>query len=125
LGVTVEWREDTERVTRYVNQHLGSFAGRWVVEGEEHVVAFTEDLAEHEVALRILLHAPDRLRVVQMRYTWNHLMELTNRCLQFLLTHAVLPDGDLMSKRTWLSSESDPKVSMPYVHSSSNPIQTT
>jgi hypothetical protein len=58
--MTVEWREDTERVAQYVNQHSESFAGRWVVEGLERVVAFTEDLAEHD-----------------MRYTWNHLTELT------------------------------------------------
>lgn len=90
MGVTVEWREDTERVTQYVHQHPGSFAGRWVVEGEEHVVAFTEDLEEHEAALRILLHAPYQLRVLRMRYTWNHLMELTKQMPSILgNTHGV------------------------------------
>jgi hypothetical protein len=77
--MTVEWLEDSQRVTQYVNQHSGSFAGRWVIQGEEHVVAFTEDLEEHEAALRILLHAPDQLRVVQMRHTWNHLTALTKQ----------------------------------------------
>ena len=88
--MTVEWREDTERVTQYVNQQLGSFAERWVVQGDEHVVAFTEDLEEHEAALRILLHAPDQLKVVQMRYTWNRLTELTKQMPSILGdTHGV------------------------------------
>jgi hypothetical protein len=62
-----------------VSQHPRSFAGRWIVEGEEHVVCFTEDLERHEAVLRILLHAPDQLRVVQMRYSWNHLTALTKQ----------------------------------------------
>jgi hypothetical protein len=72
-------REDKKRITQYVHQHPGSFAGHWVVEGEQHVVAFTKDLEEHEAVLRILLHAPDRLRVVRMKYTWSHLIELTKQ----------------------------------------------
>ena len=55
--MTVEWREDTRRVTQYVDQHPESFAGRWVVEGLERVVAFTERLEEHEAALRDPPHA--------------------------------------------------------------------
>ncbi len=75
----IEWREDTVRVTQYVDQHPESFAGRWVVEGVERVVAFTEHLGEHEAALRNLLYAPDQLRVVQLKYTWQHLTEITNQ----------------------------------------------
>ncbi len=68
---------DSERVTQYVDQHPESFAGRWVVQGAEHTVAFTERLVEHEAALRGLLCEPDRLRVVRLKYTWQHLMDLT------------------------------------------------
>jgi hypothetical protein len=74
---TVEWWVDKERVTQYVDQHPESFAGRWVIDEVERVVAFTDRLQEHEAALRDLLYAPDKLRVVRMKYTWQHLMELT------------------------------------------------
>ena len=57
-GITVEWWVDTERVTHYVDQHAESFAGRWVIQGVERTVAFTECLEEHEAALRGLLYAP-------------------------------------------------------------------
>jgi hypothetical protein len=55
--MSIEWWVDTERVTEYVDQHPESFAGRWVVEGVERTVAFTERLEEHEFALRGLLYA--------------------------------------------------------------------
>jgi len=62
VGMMVEWREDTGRVTQYVDQYAESYAGRWVVEGVERVVAFTERLeeAEHEATLGDLLYAPDQ-----------------------------------------------------------------
>jgi hypothetical protein len=77
--MSVEWRLDTERVTQYVDQHPEWFAGCWVVDGVERTVAFTDHLEEHEAALRDLLSAPDQLRVVRLRYTWQHLIDLTER----------------------------------------------
>jgi hypothetical protein len=75
--MSVEWRVDIERVARYVDQHPDSFAGRWVVEGVEQTVAFTERTEEHEAALRDLLDTPDQLRIVRFKYTWQHLIDLT------------------------------------------------
>lgn len=81
---TVEWWVDTQRVTQYVGQHPDSFAGRWVIEGVERTVAFTERLSEHEAALRDLLYAPELLRVVRLKYTWQHLMNLTEQMSSIL-----------------------------------------
>ena len=78
-GITVDWWVDTERVTQYVDQHPESFAGRWVIESVERTVAFTDHIEHHEAALRDLLYAPNQLRVVQMKYTWQHLMSLTEQ----------------------------------------------
>jgi len=41
VEMTVEWSEDAERVTQYVDQHPESFAGRWVVAGRHRTVAHT------------------------------------------------------------------------------------
>jgi hypothetical protein len=81
---TVEWRVDNEQVAQYVDQHPESFAGRWVIEEVERVVAFTERLQEHEAALRDLLYSPDKLRVVRLKYTWQHLMKLTDQMSSIL-----------------------------------------
>jgi hypothetical protein len=40
------------------------------------VIAFTSDIESHAEALRSLLFAPEKLQVIQMRYSYRHLMEV-------------------------------------------------
>ncbi len=50
------------------------------------VVAFTADTDRHLEAMRALVDAPDRVTVVQFRYTYQHLLDLTHRIVSILGT---------------------------------------
>jgi hypothetical protein len=84
------WRiDDGARIARYAKTVPDSFAGQWIEDGDSRVVAFTESVDEHLAALRELVYAPDKIRVVQFRYTFRHLLDLTHRIVDILGT----PDG--------------------------------
>jgi hypothetical protein len=67
---TVPWTiDDGGRIARYAKTVPDTFAGQWIENGDSLVVAFTESVDEHLGALRDSVYAPDKIRVVQFRYT--------------------------------------------------------
>ena len=80
---------DKKQISDYADSHPETLAGWWIeTEGlprnggrqappvSAFVVAFTSDIRGHSEALRSLLVEPGKLRVIQMRYTYRHLMEV-------------------------------------------------
>ena len=79
---------DADRISRYVEALPNTFAGRWI-ESEPlplRFVAFTDSPENHLAALRSLVHAPDQIRVIQFRYNYRHLLELTDEIVGILGT---------------------------------------
>jgi hypothetical protein len=85
-----EYESDKQRISDYADTHPEALAGWWI---EHHgpppmdpwrtpyppsafVIAFTSDIESHAEALRSLLFAPEKLQVIQMRYSYRHLMEV-------------------------------------------------
>lgn len=82
------WKiDDGARIARYGEATPETFAGQWIENGTERVVAFTESIDEHLAALRELVYAPDRIRAVQFRYSYRHLLDLTHRIASILGTN--------------------------------------
>lgn len=80
---------DRSRIDEYAHSHAETWAGSWRErEGRPRnggrvaapisgfVIAFTSDIENHAEAIRSLLIAPEKLRVLQMRYSYRHLMEV-------------------------------------------------
>ena len=62
------------------------FAGQWIENGASRVVAFTESAEEHLEAIRRLVYAPEKVRAVQFRYNYRHLLDLTHQIVEILGT---------------------------------------
>jgi len=77
---------DSERISHYVEAFPETFAGRWLEIGSlrSEVVAFTDSPHEHMEALRSLAHEPNQIRVIQVRYSWQHLTNLSDRIVSIL-----------------------------------------
>jgi hypothetical protein len=78
--------DDGARIARYAKTVPDTFAGQWIEDGDSLVVAFTESVDEQLAALRELVYAPDKIRVVQLRYTYRHLLGLQHRIVDILGT---------------------------------------
>jgi hypothetical protein len=79
---------DADRISRYVEAVPNTFAGPWI-ESEPlplRFVAFTDTPENHLAALRSLVHSPDQIRVIQFRYSYRHLLELTDQIVEILGT---------------------------------------
>ena len=79
---------DADRISRYVEAHPDTFAGRWI-EPEPvplQFIAFTDAPENHLAALCSLVHAPDQIRVIQFRYSYRHLLELKDQIVDILGT---------------------------------------
>jgi hypothetical protein len=88
-----EYESDQQRISEYADDHPEALAGWWI----EHdgpapmdagrvpyppsgfVIAFTSDIENHAEALRSQLFAPEKLQVVQMRYSYRHLLDIARR----------------------------------------------
>ena len=71
-------RGDIELVTRYGEEHPGTWAGAWF-ENEPSVrivAAFTSDVARHDAALRPLVRHPARLVVQQEAHSLSDLRQV-------------------------------------------------
>jgi hypothetical protein len=78
--------QDKNCISSYVEQNPEAFAGVWIELDGSFVVAFTADADRHLGAIRALLDAPDRVTVVEFRYTYQHLLDLTHRIVSILGT---------------------------------------
>ena len=81
--------QDKVSISGYVEQNPETFAGVWIEQDGSFVVAFTEDIDRHLSEIRALLDAPERVTVIQLRYSYRHLLDLTRRIVSILGT----PDG--------------------------------
>lgn len=83
-----EDEQDKGRISDYADSHPEALAGWWIEsEGlprnggrlappvSAYVIAFTTDIERHTEAVRSLLFAPEKLRVIQMRYSYRHLLD--------------------------------------------------
>src|ERR1700722_104060 len=78
--------DDGTRIARYGQSVPDVFAGQWIEDQTSRVVAFTESVEEHLEAIRGLVYAPERVRAVQFRYSYRHLLDLTHRIVEILGT---------------------------------------
>ena len=84
------WKiDDGARIARYGQSRPDVFAGQWIENETSRVVAFTESAEEHLEEIRRLVYAPQKVRAVQFRYTYRHLLDLTHQMIEILGT----PDG--------------------------------
>jgi hypothetical protein len=77
---------DADRISRYVEALPHTFAGRWI-ESEPlplRFEAFTDSPEHHLATLRSLVHAPHQIRVIQFRYTYRHLLALTDNIVSIV-----------------------------------------
>jgi hypothetical protein len=83
---------DKERISDYADNHPETLAGWWIEhEGQSRnggrqappvsafVIAFTRDIEGHSEALRARLFAPEKVKVIQMRYTYRHLLDIAKQ----------------------------------------------
>jgi hypothetical protein len=54
------------------------FAGQWIENETSRVVAFTESVEKHLEAIRGLVYDPERVRAVQFKYSYRHLLDVAN-----------------------------------------------
>lgn len=85
-----EYEEDKRRTSDYADAHHETLAGWWIehdrpspVDGgrtphppSAFVIGFTSNIEGHAESLSSLLVAPEKLKVIQMRYSYRHLMEV-------------------------------------------------
>jgi hypothetical protein len=88
-----EYQVDQQRISDYADSHPDTLAGWWIehdgpspMDGgrtpyppSAFVIAFTSDIEDHAEALRSLLFAPERLRVIQMKYSYRHLLDVAKK----------------------------------------------
>ncbi len=89
-----EYEIDQQRIGDYADSHPETLAGWWIKHdglpppgdnGREprplsaFVIAFTSDIRGHSEALRNLLFDPQKLRVIQMRYSYRHRLEVAEQ----------------------------------------------
>jgi hypothetical protein len=77
---------DGTRIARYGESNPDVFAGQWIEDETSRVVAFTESVEEHLEAIRRLVYAPEKVRAVQFRYSYRHLLEVANQIVGILGT---------------------------------------
>ncbi len=91
-GPKPRWIGDKERISDYADNHPETLAGWWIEhEGQSRnggrqappvspfVIAFTRDIEGHSEALCALLFAPEKVKVIQMRYTYRHLLDIAKQ----------------------------------------------
>jgi hypothetical protein len=77
------WRvNDGTRIDRYCQAWPDVFAGQWTENESSRVVAFTESVEEHLQAILRLVYAPEKVRAVQYRYSYRHLLTLTHQIVE-------------------------------------------
>ena len=87
LLVVPPWRvDDGTRIARYCQAWPDVFAGQWIENESSRVVAFTESVEEHLEAIRRLVYAPEKVRAVQFRYSYRHLLDLTHQIVEIVGT---------------------------------------
>jgi hypothetical protein len=88
-----EYQVDQQQISDYADSHPEALAGWWIehdgpspMDGgrtpclpSAFVIAFTSDIEDHAEALRSLLFAPERLRVIQMKYSYRHLLDVAKQ----------------------------------------------
>ena len=81
------WRvDDGTRIAPYCQAWPDVFAGQWIENESSRVVAFTESVEEHLEAIRRLVYASEKVRAVQFRYSYLHLLDLTHQIVEIVGT---------------------------------------
>jgi hypothetical protein len=78
--------EERDRIIGYTWTQPDMFAGLWHDGGSDFsvVVAFTQDLERHCAALRSLVSDPELFKVVQRRFTHQHLRDVQSQIVDIL-----------------------------------------
>jgi hypothetical protein len=76
--------DDGTRIALYGQSKPDVFAGQWIEDESSRVVAFTESVEVHLKAIRQLVYAPEKVRAVQFRYSYRHLVELSHQIVEIL-----------------------------------------
>ena len=88
-----EYEIDKQRISDYADSHPDTLAGWWIehdgpspMDGgrtpyppSAFVIAFTSDIRGHSEALRSLVCDPEKLRVIQMQYSYRHLLDVAKQ----------------------------------------------
>jgi hypothetical protein len=78
--------DDGTRIARYAQSWPDAFAGQWIEDETSRVVAFTDSVEVHLEAIRRMVYAPEKVRAVNFRYSYRHLLELTDQIVGILGT---------------------------------------
>jgi hypothetical protein len=79
-------RLDAARIHNYVETTPETYAGHWRESDTLWVIAFTADIDRHRAEIVKMMSSPDEVRVVQFRFSYQHLLSVHDHIVGILGT---------------------------------------